>query len=402
MHHGRGDHPALAPEYVHSFSCTGGRCEDNCCAGGWTVFVDRPAYKRCRNLALRDRQFEECLRHVSLNKAGKDWDYAFIKAGDDQKCPLLTSQGECTIHKKYGESFLPDTCSIYPRMLYKVNNHHLCLGTFSCPEMARLGLLNREGVKLSQYPIKDLMPRYGLDKSVAVDEARYFEILGLAIEVLQERSLAVEERLLLLGMAAQKLGAAGNKGYFQSCRQIRGILRSGFIREELSRLPSQPEIQIQIFKKIAEERLKANIVSDSFLNIFNKALTSFGFLNGGVSAPSAGGYGHVLAELKGELANYHYVFENYLVNSVLKDDFALSGNIFDEYIKIVVKFALIRALTAGVAWHDRKLTEDSLAGVIQSFSRVADHNSIFLNAVNKMLGENGLDSLPYMAVLLKI
>lgn len=396
--------PVLLPEYLNVFHCIRGACEDTCCVG-WTVTIDKSTYKGYRLLAKQDKVFRELFEQsFVINMGGKNNSYAMIKLEEGERCPFLTKDSLCLIHKNYGESYLGRLCTTYPRILYRLNKSFLSVGSFSCPEMARLGLLNQEGLKLTQASMKEVChPSCNFFYKLGwVDETWYTEILVLAIEILQERNLTIDERLLLLGLAMQNLSSDNKTQHPATCQRMRRLLYSNLIQDELNRISPQYALQLQLIRDIAGERLTLPLTSQRYLDIHRKTLMSFLLEEGNSLEGSVRAYLDTLGTFRGTLENHSYILENYLVNSVLMDNLGLDKKIFDGYVKMVVKYTLIRAFVLGVARQDKVMSEDTFISVIQPFSKVVEHNAQYIEKVLNLLKNNNMTTLPYMAILLKM
>ncbi|MGE6964180.1 flagellin lysine-N-methylase [Bacillus thuringiensis] len=69
--------------------------------------------------------------------------YAKIILNEKGKCPFLNTEKLCKTHSNYGLDRLSNTCKTYPKHIFSVNNIFYQTGTISCPEMARVVLLNK-------------------------------------------------------------------------------------------------------------------------------------------------------------------------------------------------------------------------------------------------------------------
>src|SRR6185437_14705741 len=68
--------------------------------------------------------------------------FASMELDSNMKCSFLSEQNLCRIQQKFGESYLSNVCSTYPRTSNLVNNILETSATMSCPEIARLAFLN--------------------------------------------------------------------------------------------------------------------------------------------------------------------------------------------------------------------------------------------------------------------
>jgi len=68
--------------------------------------------------------------------------FAYIPNAEDGKCPMLSSEGWCSVHAKHGADLLPMVCQMYPRRITIVGDRAELTGHLSCPEVARRALLH--------------------------------------------------------------------------------------------------------------------------------------------------------------------------------------------------------------------------------------------------------------------
>ena len=131
------------PDYYEKFSCIGPQCEDTCCSG-WVVPIDEEtyhAYERNRHPMLQPLFELALIPNTSvapLNPAH----YGVLKMKADQSCYFQQEDKLCRIHALLGESALSDTCRIYPRYFNQFGAQREHSLGISCPEAARLILLN--------------------------------------------------------------------------------------------------------------------------------------------------------------------------------------------------------------------------------------------------------------------
>jgi hypothetical protein len=138
----------IAPLYAQKFVCVGSSCEDTCCAG-WGVVIDKKtynAYQKVKSPTLTQRLTHEIGRVRSL---ATDQNYARVKMSSvNQACPML-EDSLCAIQKELGEDKLSHTCSTFPRLSHKTGDFYQQSLTLSCPEAARLALLEDDAFEFS-------------------------------------------------------------------------------------------------------------------------------------------------------------------------------------------------------------------------------------------------------------
>src|SRR5277367_1574118 len=133
----------IRPEYSGAFRCIGPACEDSCCQG-WAVPVDKPAYEKYQSLPAGPLRI---LLDANIALTPDDPNPAhFARIGmlPSLVCPILTEDKLCRIHAELGEEFLCKTCATYPRIVSSIDNLEEKALSLSCPEAARLVLLDPE------------------------------------------------------------------------------------------------------------------------------------------------------------------------------------------------------------------------------------------------------------------
>jgi len=68
---------------------------------------------------------------------------------------------------------------------------------------------------------------------------------------------------------------------------------------------------------------------------------------------------------------------------------------------LVIHYALIKMHLIGMAAFHKGLTDELVIRLIYSFSRVIEHNPIYLNRIFRLLSQSGLNNMAYMAILIR-
>lgn len=193
--------------YMTRFRCTGGDCEDTCCAS-WGVEVSEDAAARIEAAVGRD----QTRRMISLYQEGHRTPQRFgrIRMPDYQTCCMLNAQGMCSLQMKHGEAVLPRTCVSYPRSR-STHGDDIQLGGFlSCPEVARQALLHADALE----PVEGPLPDTRMNPDQAIDrEGVYFDLreeVSAAFAALG-RGRPLTERLWLLARASAASVARFNR-----------------------------------------------------------------------------------------------------------------------------------------------------------------------------------------------
>lgn len=176
------------PDYYKQFSCIAGDCEDTCCAG-WEIVIDQKSMHRYRQSEVLKRRL---LRDIN-------WRKGTFRQCRDGRCAFLREDGLCDLYRGLGADALCKTCRSYPRHTEEFENVREITLSISCPEVARI-LMNRTE------PVVFLEREDGREEQY--EEFDYFlydclcDARSIMVKLLQDRSMAIDVRLLLvLGIA---------------------------------------------------------------------------------------------------------------------------------------------------------------------------------------------------------
>lgn len=398
-------------EYMKGFQCTASACEDTCCAG-WRVEIDHHThrkYKRSQHPELRPL-FERKIKRIRSKQS--EVTYGIIEMNADGLCPFLSPQKLCRIQLALGEEALSIACAGYPRVMNIVDGHREVTGTVSCPEVARLALLNPNGIRLIEREEAGAGLRADVSwlvKNTATAPStnlkHYFkDIRSMSIQMLQDRRYTLEERLLMLGLFIRRLDRLERispETVSEVIRNQKGQLDQGYIREEIKKIPRQYTRQVQLLQQIAKEA-PGVIPHAAYLECLRQALTGLGLTEMSTVEAAAGRVGSLSERYAHLLGEYAYVLENYLVNLMYQDlfPFGQTDRVFDEYVGFVTHYVLVKMHLIGLAAFNRRLSDDIVINLLYSLARAFAHDTSFRRNVFELWRKNGLDSLAFMMVLI--
>ncbi|WP_339318592.1 flagellin lysine-N-methylase [Paenibacillus sp. FSL R10-2734] len=404
----------LVPEYLEKFACIGSSCEDTCCVG-WRVDIDQKTYKKYKN--VNDREMKPLLnKHIKRKRSNPtELNYAKIVMDSDAACPLLNEDKLCSIQKTLGEGYLSNVCSTYPRTTNQVNEALEKSATLSCPEVARLVLLNPNGIQFKEIE-ESLNVRNFMNKKInTLQETSSHKINGyfwdmriFTIQVLQNRSYSIAHRLIILGMFYQKIQGILSEGTVneipQQIASYSSMIEDGSFRDALAGIPTSTTIQMQLLKELADVRMNVGVQSKRYIECFGEVLHGIQYTEDSTVEEISEIYQLAYSEYYAPfMSSNEYILENYLVNYVFKNLFPSTNNtdIFDSYILLVVHYSLIKLHLIGMAgYHKEDFGVDHVIKLIQSFAKTIEHNSLYLREVIELLKNNNYSSMAYMAILI--
>ena len=407
-------HRVLAANYMTKFNCIGSACEDCCCVGTWQVSVDKATFFKYRNLP--PGPFKELLgKNVVRNRRNPSVEnYAQVKFGNNHQCPFLSEDHLCRIQQNLGEAFLGKVCRIYPRVNNIVDGRIEKVATVSCPEAARVALLDPEGIRLEEtFEAVDtpMNPRYRLlAEELHSGFGKYFyELRALTVEVLQNRKYDLWERLMILGLFFQSVQKSIDMGANAEIpfiiEKYKNMAASGAFQDAFTAIPSVTVVQRKILKKLVDERLSLGNIEVRYFECFNEMLKGLDYVGDASEEQLEKAYQEALADcFPTFMQQYGYVMENYLVNYVFKNLFPLGGEkrVFDNYVVMILHYSLLKMHLLGMLrFHGQNLNMDHIIKLIQSFAKVVEHTPAYVKRILQLVKDDQMNNLSYMAILIK-
>lgn len=193
---------ALMPLFYKDFRCLAGAWY-NCC-GGWEVAFNKKEYLRLKR-SVKSGEMEEILSNgmsrLRKHELGDDF-YARFTVGAGGVCPFQSEDGLCRLQLECGEAVLPEVCREYPRKaIYTAAAKEMSLSP-SCEAVLAMLWDLPQGLDFWEEPLPKQEWR---TMQTPPRLARFADIRSFCIDVLQERSLRLSRRVLLLGVLIQRL-----------------------------------------------------------------------------------------------------------------------------------------------------------------------------------------------------
>ena len=182
------------PNRDGDFRCLASDCPDTCCAG-WEIVVDDVSADRFR--AMEDAMGKR-LQQSLCTVDGETQ----LKRHPDGRCVLLNDRNLCDLYAMYGEGALCRTCRLHPRFVADYGARREVMPGLSCPAWIETFLLDPEKVTFVTEETDDPI------EYTDIDAARFFRLSrtrAAALDMVQDRSLTIEERMRRLLAMAQEL-----------------------------------------------------------------------------------------------------------------------------------------------------------------------------------------------------
>ncbi|MGG2017886.1 flagellin lysine-N-methylase [Bacillus sp. S10(2024)] len=405
--------PLLVPQYMQQFSCIGSECEDSCCIG-WRVTVDEDTYKKykkSRDLELKPL-FKNKVTRQRSNPSSES--YAKIQMEDGRRCSFLSEENLCRVQLKLGEEYLSNTCTVYPRSINSINGIIEKSATMSCPEAARLALLNPNGIDFAEIE-EPANTRGSITNSLKTDGLKidntpqkfFWELRVFSIQVIQDRSYTLAERLIILGMFYQKVQKHIDQddvhGIPNVIADFTNWMSNQGMKESLDNIPTQLAVQMALCKDLVGYRTNQSISSQRYRDCLDEMLKGIQYTEEATIEELTTYYKKAYEEFYEPFMTEHeYILENYLVNYIFKNLFPFGQKtLFDNYVMLIIHYSMIKLHLIGMAGFHKGLTTDLVIKLIQSFAKTVEHNTAYLKGVLNLLKENEFTTMPYMSILVK-
>lgn len=399
--------PILVPAYLKEFQCIGSSCEDTCCAG-WKVIIDKDTFQKYRE--TKHPEMKDLLKkNVTRSRSNATMlDYAKIKLDDKDICTLLDDQGLCKVHSLLGPELLSNTCATYPRMLNRLDETVEKSLTLSCPEAARLALLNRSGIDFIEED-EPTDTRGFMNRTLqTVQKSPYFWDLRIfTIQVLQNRRHSIEMRLIVLGLFFQKIESLQQQELVQQLPRIMDDYSSRLDNEQfiqsIKEIPNNLSFQVGMGRSLINYRITDGFSSQRYLECLLD-------MNKGLSLEDETPIDEVIENYKYAnevyykpfIEGHEYLLENYMVNYVFKNLFPSDQpTLFESYSMFVVNIILIKLHLIGMSAVHKGLSTDLVIKLIQSYTKVFEHKEDYIGNVRDTIKESGYSTMAHMAVLIK-
>ena len=393
----------LKPFYYDDFKCIAGDCIDNCSHAEWEISKDKRTYKKYRKFKGQwGNKINSNITRVRSNR-GK-LRYGKIKLKNNG-CSLLSEEGLCTIHAQLGEKYLCNTCKIYPRDINKYGEIYERNLYMSCPEVAQYFVKYKGNFyfDMDEEELTDLDKDYIIDKSY--DEKLYnflWDARSLAMEIIQFKEIEIWKRIIFLKILTDKvqklIDEENYEKYEKVLKSFRNEISNINVINSLDKIKLVPKVKINFIKsvvdiseKVSRNKIKYNNLLEQYKKLFENDIDS--------------NFENVIKkeyEFNKYLNNEEYIMENLLIYLIYKYFLRAlyTKDLNKEINNVIISYAMIKMLLLGqYDANENKLKEDDFVEVFYVFSRVIEHNKIFLDKIYEGVKEVGYDKIAYTTIL---
>jgi lysine-N-methylase len=411
----------LQPRSYHAFRCIGAACEDTCCVG-WIVHVDPltyEAYQRCGDPDLGPRLREL----VTIAPGGNQPRIALSGPG----CPFL-SDGLCCIQKQLGAQYLSIMCAMYPRVMNVVDDVLERSLHLSCPEAARMVLLDPDPIQFDREEGIPHDPRLGqlavlntADGNSDQPYQHFREIRALVIWLLQYRAYPLWKRLTMLGSLCDQLHQTAAAGGHSQVPEILEAYRDAAQRDlfgaVLNAHSQRPAEQLEMVLELIVGRIGSDFTAPRFLACYREFMQGMQW----TAESSMDALGRRYLSIFSDhylpfMSEREYMLEHYLVTYVHRTLFPLgpqrndrelsahraAAGIRAQCLLMLAHYGILQTMLIGLAgFHQAEFGARHVVTAIQAFAKTFEHSLSFPERALKVLADHAVETCAGLAMLLR-
>ncbi len=356
------------PQYVGRFKCDGAKCDAHCCKESWNIFIDADTYKQYARLGA------QVTARLEFNSDKGEY---FIDFGGEKYCPFLNEKKLCRLQLTYGENFLSKTCSTYPRITNAFGYFFERSLMLSCPVAAEMILFEDAPMIFEFVEVSEKVHSHDgkifLQRTESTEELRahIVEIQAAMISILQERTLTLDQRLIVLGFFVDRLGEIFSDFDADALRKLIAAYESKkFLAEQVPLMLRAVTFDAEKFIGLMRGLMDEVFGEENILK-------SKKFLETVIDAAP------LVAEKKIFVAAHASFFENYLVNELFLNIYPWKfegGSIAQNFSAFVTEYKFFELITFSVARKGFGSRKD-LIEVTSWFATRFDHTKEFKRRV---------------------
>jgi lysine-N-methylase len=403
------------PTFAESFRCIGSACEDTCC-WDWTVPVDQASYEKYQQLPVGPLRTLIDDNILPMPEGAKPAAFAKMRLNGANHCPMLNSVSLCKIQVELGESYLPQICATYPRIHHQIGGIRETALTLSCPEAARLVLLDPE-LLTNELQTVAQQSHAVVAKASAVEGSSallpsFWPIRQIVLALIGNRTYPLWQRLFLLGVLCRRLDSIAkgelDRNVAAYLADFAATVASGSLGAAMEALPLDRSAQLDVVLRLAGLMLHRSHVSPRFVECVQAFTTGIGNGPGATLESLTEDYTRAHNRYYAPYFGRHpHILENYLANTILRCRFpfgkeGVQTTMEREFALLTAQFALTKGFLIGVAgFHREAFSAAAVVHTVQVTSKHFEHHPEFLELTYELLRESQMDGARGLAILLR-
>ena len=359
------------PEYFRKFICDGVNCKSNCCKRGWQISIDKATYEKYSRFG-----FQEIIGRIKFYPQS---DAYLLVLNEKNTCPFLNGKNLCSIQLKYGENFLSTICRNYPRVIFNLGEFFEQSLNLSCPIAAEIILFEREPLRFELFQEENSSYK---PNSLTIPEKfieHLFEVQAAQISILQERTLSIDQRLIVLGFFLDKLEEISARDLDEDAlrKVISAYESKKFLAEQIPRMLASVSFDAKKFISLMI-KLFNSLYGGTNVEFINRASEAFAIKpdeNNRVSVSKiAANYQSLANARRNFLERHSTMLENYLVNELFMNCYPwrFTESIPTNFAMFITTYKILEFLLFASTLKNFD-SKDDLLNIVVWFSEQTDH-----------------------------
>jgi lysine-N-methylase len=342
---------------------------------------------------------------VTIKQGGSNAMYASIQSTGG-RCAFL-ADGLCSIQERLGEDYVGHTCATYPRISNTFSNHRERSLDLSCPEAARLALLDPKPMQFG-----DAFTVQGSNTGVR----------KLIIELLQNRDYPVSKRLILVGRVCDEWSKLQASSASEEARTLflelfALAVENKLYDADLQQCLTDPATQLATALELMVARLRLDYTSPRYMDLYRDFADGLQLKTDATREERGSLYAEVYRRDYAPFMEQHdYVLENYLAAYAFKTMFPFGspsvirvlnlqkagGAPLAQYMLMASYFSISKTVMIGLAGkHKSGFSAEHVVRSIQSISKTLEHCETYAPRLLEILTSKGIRDAAGMAVLIQ-
>lgn len=385
------------PEYVSKFQCDRQKCSAQCCKN-WAITIDKKTYKQYSHLKPKSAA-REITRHIQ--KKGDIYQMIF---DESLHCPFLTEDNGCKIKNEYGEEYLSAACITYPRCTWDLGDFYECSLRLTCPIAAEQILLADEPMKFEHVEVSEkIHNNFGKTQMNQIElpaplENKMILVQETAISILQERTLTIDERLLIEGLYFDKLEELLVETQIYELEKVNIAYKDPiFLKEQANQVSAvlkfnaneYVEAMLNFLKTLYDTGRIRTLDDKKYIDAVMSALQINQDETSEIKISAvAERYNALNTERKNFVKQFENIFENYLVNEIFMNvyPFRFVDHMNYNYGIFTTFYKVMELLTFSMSLKQNLTEKDLVSGIIW-YSNVSDNNAGYTKRISEYIKE---------------
>lgn len=392
----------LKPFYYDDFKCIANDCIDSCCIG-WQINIDENTYKKYKKVkGVFGKELNNGINRIRSKSSKLEYGKMKLK---DKRCYMLNEDNLCNVYINLGESYLCNTCKMYPRDINKYGEIYERDLYMSCPEVARYFVKHKGDFyfNMDEEELSDLDKDYIMNK--IYDEKLYnilWDSRSLAMEIIQFKEIEIWKRIIFLKILTDKVQKLIDEENYENYEKVLNAFRDEItninVINSLDKIKLVPNVKVNFIKSVVDISEKVSINKSKYNNLLEQYKKLF-------ENDIDNNFENVIKkeyEFNKYLNNEEYIMENLLIYLIYKYFMGAlyTKDLNKEINNVIISYAMIKMLLLGrYDANENKLKEDDFVEVFYVFSRIIEHNKIFLDKIYEAIKEVGYDKIAYTTIL---